>query len=122
MYKIDSDIVLCAEPNTEIQVHQVFWCCCWSKLGLWVGRRLGWGGDIQEDGGQVHKERLRLHQIGNMVIAPRQGSRGTQSYASLDEMNKPTGGTHERNQREEPTRGTNMRNQHVLHTMKSPTC
>ena len=45
MYKIDSDIAFMCRTYTEIQVHQVFWCCCWSKLGLWVGRRLGWGGD-----------------------------------------------------------------------------
>ena len=45
MYKIDSDIVFMCRTYTEIQVHRVFWCCCWSKLGLWVGRRLGWGGD-----------------------------------------------------------------------------
>merc|ERR1719370_783369 len=47
--------------------------------------------------------------IENRVIAPGQGSLGTQRYASLDEMNKPTGGTNMRNQREEPTRGTNER-------------
>ena len=49
MYKIDSDIVFMFRTYTEIQVHQVFWCCCWSKLGLWAGRRLGWGGDIHEE-------------------------------------------------------------------------
>merc|ERR1719370_261479 len=47
--------------------------------------------------------------IENRVIAPGQGSLGTQRYASLDEMNKPTRGTNMRNQREEPTRGTNER-------------
>ena len=45
--------------------------------------------------GQVHEERLRPHQIENMVIAPGQGSLGTQSYASLEEMIK-TKGTNER--------------------------
>ena len=49
MYKIDSDIVFMCRTYTEIQVHRVFWCCCWSKLGLWAGRRLGWGGDIHEE-------------------------------------------------------------------------
>ena len=34
--------------------------------------------------------------IEDRVIAPRQGSRGTRSYASLDEMKKPTRGTNER--------------------------
>merc|ERR1719370_1482746 len=47
--------------------------------------------------------------IENRVIAPGQGSLGTQRYASLDEMNEPTRGTNMRNQREEPMRGTNER-------------
>merc|ERR1719370_2847026 len=47
--------------------------------------------------------------IESRVIAPGQGSLGTQRYASLDEMNKPMGGINERNQQEEPTRGTNKR-------------
>ena len=45
MYKIFSDMSFMCRTYTEIQVHQLFWCCCWSKLGLWAGRRLGWGGD-----------------------------------------------------------------------------
>ena len=37
--------LLCAEPTPKYIFNQVFWCCCWSKLGLRAGRRLGWGGD-----------------------------------------------------------------------------
>ena len=38
-------LCLCAEPTPKYNFIQVFWCCCWSKLGLRAGRSLGWGGD-----------------------------------------------------------------------------
>ena len=60
----------------EIQAQEVFWCCCWSKLGLGQGEalRLGEetfkkkGGPVHDQSeaevkkvGQVHEERLRPH-------------------------------------------------------------
>ena len=89
MYKIFSDIVLCAEFATKY-MRRYFCAYYWSKLGLGQGEalRLGEetfkkiGGPVYDHSetevkkvGQVHRERLRPHQ-----------------------QAEPTSGTNERNQ------------------------
>ena len=63
MYKISSDIVLCAEFATKY-MRRYFCAYYWSKLGLGQGEAFRLDEEtFKKNGGQVHRERLRLHQI-----------------------------------------------------------
>ena len=54
MYKIFSDISFMCRTFTEIQSRRSISVLLLEQVRTWVGRRLGWGGDIHEDGGPVH--------------------------------------------------------------------
>ena len=95
MYKISSDIVLCAEFATKY-MRRYFCAYYWSKLGLGQGEAFRLDEEtFKKNGGQVHEESLRLQHSETEVKKVGQVHR---ERLRPHQQAEPTSGTNERNQ------------------------